>query len=86
MRERGGVRFGKPVAAKALDLLDDALRVELEVSAAGKASLTFAQRIVRLPDTVLSRAMVKIACLDKDSFRPVAIPANIREKLNHAHE
>ena len=66
--------------------LDDALRVELEVSAAGKASLTFAQRIVRRPETVLSRALVKIACLDRDSFRPVAIPANIREKLNNADE
>ena len=66
--------------------LDDALVVEARIEATSKASLTFAQRIVRAPDTVLSRATVKIACLDKDRFRPTAIPAQIREKLNHAHQ
>ena len=55
-------------------------------SGISKASLTFVQRIVRAPDTVLSRATVKVACLDSDRFRPTAIPANIREKLKHAHE
>ena len=66
--------------------LDDELMVELEVAAAGRASLTFAQRIVRLPQTELCRALVKIACLDSDSFRPSPIPTDIREKLNHAHK
>jgi acyl-CoA thioester hydrolase len=66
--------------------LDDELVVELEIGSASKASLTFVQRIVRAPDTVLSRATVKVACLDSDRFRPTAIPANIREKLKHAHE
>ena len=47
--------------------LDDALRFELEVKAAGKASLTFAQRIVCLPETLLSRAMVKIAGQEHES-------------------
>ena len=66
--------------------LDDELVVELEIASASKASLTFAQRIVRAPDTVLSRATVKVACLDRDRFRPTAIPANIREKLKNAHK
>jgi len=66
--------------------LDDELVVELEIGSATKASLTFVQRIVRAPDTVLSRATVKVACLDSDRFRPTAIPANIREKLKNAHE
>ena len=66
--------------------LDDELVVELEIGSASKASLTFVQRIVRVPDTVLSRATVKVACLDGDRFRPTAIPANIREKLKNAHE
>lgn len=65
---------------------DDALVVELRVENASKASLTFAQRILRAPDTELSRATVKVACLDKDRFRPTAIPANIREKLKNAYE
>ena len=66
--------------------LDDALVVEAEIEAASKVSLTFAQRIVRAPDTVLVRATVKVACLDRDRFRPTAIPTPIREKLNNAHE
>ena len=65
---------------------DDALMVQLGIEVANRASLTFAQRIVRAPDTVLSRATVKVACLDKDSFRPTAIPALIREKLKNANE
>jgi acyl-CoA thioester hydrolase len=64
--------------------LDDTLRVEVEIERIARASLTFAQRIVRVPDTVLSRATVKVACLDQQSFRPVAIPDPIREMLKHA--
>ncbi|MGB5450602.1 MAG: tol-pal system-associated acyl-CoA thioesterase [Sedimenticolaceae bacterium] len=63
---------------------DDALLVELEIEEIGRASLTFGQRIVRTPDTVLSRATVKVACLEKQRFRPVAIPDNIRETLKNA--
>jgi acyl-CoA thioester hydrolase len=66
--------------------LDDALVVEAEIAAASKVSLTFVQRIVRAPDTVLVRATVKVACLDADRFRPTAIPTPIREKLKNAHE
>ena len=65
---------------------DEELVVELEIEAASKVSLTFAQRIVRAPDAVLSRAAVKVACLDQDSFRPIAIPAQIREKLKNANQ
>jgi acyl-CoA thioester hydrolase len=64
--------------------LDDTLRVEVEIERIARASLTFAQRIVRVPDTALSRATVKVACLDHLSFRPVAIPDPIREMLKHA--
>lgn len=66
--------------------LDDALSVQAEIAAAGRASLTFAQRIVRPPGTELIRATVKVACLDREKFRPAAIPPLIREKLIHAHE
>ena len=66
--------------------LDDLLVVQAEIAAAGKASLTFAQRIVRPPDTALIRATVKVACIDRERFRPTAIPAFIREKIEHAHQ
>lgn len=64
---------------------DDALRVSSEIAAFSRVSITFAQRLLR-GETVLSRANVKVACLDKDSFRPVAIPANIVEKMQHAQQ
>lgn len=60
---------------------DDALQVEVEIEAVSKVSITFRQRLVRGPDTVLSQATVKVVCLDKDKFRPVAIPSAIHEKL-----
>jgi len=64
--------------------LDDTLTVEAAIDAVSKASLTFRQRILRAPDDVLSAATVKVVCLYKDSFRPTAIPALIREKLHDA--
>ena len=63
---------------------DDELRIEAAVEQMSKVSLTFAQRIVREPDTVLCTASVKVVCLDQQKFRPTAIPDFIREKLQHA--
>ena len=63
---------------------DDALAVEAAIDEVGKVSLTFRQRILRPPDTVLSKATVKVVCLDKDRFRPTAIPTDIRERLQDA--
>ena len=64
---------------------DDALLVETGIAAQSKVSITFSQRLVR-DGRELSRATVKVVCLDKDSFKPVAIPANIIEKLNDAQQ
>jgi len=64
--------------------LDDALTVEAVIDALGKVSMTFRQRILRPPNDVLSRATVKVVCLDKERFRPTAIPAAILEKLHDA--
>lgn len=62
-------------------LLDDALQVEAEVIDLRRASMTFRQRL-RRDDDVLSSATVKIVCLDSESFRPVAIPVSIRERID----
>jgi acyl-CoA thioester hydrolase len=64
---------------------DDDLTVEVEIAALSKVSITFEQRL-RRDDSVLSRAAVKVVCLNRDSFRPVAIPANIAEKMRHAQQ
>ncbi|MCB1787217.1 MAG: tol-pal system-associated acyl-CoA thioesterase [Chromatiaceae bacterium] len=63
---------------------DDALVVEAAIAELGRASFTFRQRIVRAPDTLLSTATVTVVCLDKDRFRPTAIPTDIHEKISHA--
>ncbi len=63
---------------------DDELRIEAAVEQVSKVSLTFAQRIVREPDTVLCTASVKVVCLDQQKFRPAAIPDNIRELIENA--
>ncbi len=63
---------------------DDELVVEARIDSVSKVSMTFAQRIVREPDTVLSEASVKVVCLDKERFRPVPIPEPIREKIKNA--
>ena len=64
--------------------LDDELRVEARIGAVGRASLDFHQRILRPPDALISEATVKIVCLDGHSFKPTAIPGNIREKIQYA--
>ena len=64
---------------------DDALVVQVEIAALSKVSITFHQRLLRTPDQVLSEAKVKVVCLDKEKFRPVAIPADIRESID-AHQ
>ncbi len=60
---------------------DDALTVEAAVETVGKVALTFRQAITRAPDSLLSRALVQVVCLDRSRFRPTAIPAEIREMM-----
>lgn len=62
--------------------LDDALEVQLEIVHVGRASLRFAQRIIRRPgEELLSTAAVKIAIVDMQRFRPCAVPENILEAI-----
>ena len=62
-------------------VLDDALQVEAAISDLRRASMTFAQRLLR-GDEVLSKATVKIVCLDSDGLRPVPIPQILRERID----
>lgn len=64
--------FAKPAR------LDDLLSVTADISHAGKASLTFDQRIFRENDAKeLCAAKVKIACIDAETFRPSAMPSDV---------
>ena len=57
-------------------LLDDELRVTVEVKERRAASILFAQTISRADDTPLLRAQVRVACVDVRRMQPVRIPAD----------
>ena len=61
--------------------LDDELVVEAVIADVGRASLGFRQRLLR-GDEVLCTAAVKVVCLHSETFRPVAIPAAVRERID----
>jgi acyl-CoA thioester hydrolase len=64
---------------------NDALEVTASVSDARRASLTFAQDVRRRgEDPVLCHGLVRIACVDAISFKPVSIPEIIRSELVNA--
>jgi len=71
------LEYVKP--AKFNDLLD----VSVAISKTGKASLTFDQAISQAEGQkqLLCDGKVKIACLNCETFRPQAIPENIRREL-----
>lgn len=46
----------------------------------GKASITVAQEVKR-DDQVLCKAVIKIACLTADDFKPTVMPAEIYNKI-----
>lgn len=66
--------------------LDDGLVVEAAIGALSRVSLTFEQCIRRGPGELLVQARVQVVCLDSRRFRPSAIPADILEKLQDAHQ
>ena len=65
-------------------LLDDALQVDTRIDSLGRASLTFAQTILR-DGTPLFAGRFVIACLDLNRKRPAALPAALRDQLEKLH-
>jgi acyl-CoA thioester hydrolase len=64
--------------------LDDMLRVQVDSVTAGRASMSFAQSILRQTadgGELLLTAQVKAACLSASRFRPAAIPEHVRRLL-----
>ena len=62
------------------------LAVSAAVVEAGRASIVFEQEVCLTTDKgergeVLCRGQVKIACLDAASFKPCAIPENVRREI-----
>ncbi len=85
LREREDVVFA--VRGMRLDFLaparlDDVLEVEARLAHVGRASVTFAQRIVRPRDArVLLEAEVRVACLAASTFRPRALPDELQAQF-----
>ncbi|MDH0866695.1 tol-pal system-associated acyl-CoA thioesterase [Mitsuaria sp. GD03876] len=60
--------------------LDDWLRVSVEPSEIGRASLTFDQQVFR-GDQLLTQGRIRIGCVDALSLKPARIPARILAAL-----
>ncbi len=61
-------------------LLNDSLTVTARVARAGRARLVFEQAVSR-EEEVLASAELALACVSAKTYRPVAVPEAIREKL-----
>lgn len=84
LRDEQGLIFA--VRSVAIDYLKPArFNDELEITASlvglGRASLELDQE-VRRGDELLSRARVKVVCLDAQRFRPAAMPAALQRELD----
>ena len=66
------------VAAK----LDDFLTVKTEVAEIKGATILFEQRLMR-ETVMLSKATVKVACVDLGKMKPVALPKEVKAAFNH---
>jgi acyl-CoA thioester hydrolase len=60
--------------------LNEQLVVTATIARCGGVRLDFEQRVLR-GDEVLVAAKVKAACVDPQSYKPVPLPACLREKL-----
>ena len=63
-------------------MLDDELDVSVYSVSAGRTRLEFSQEMTRRSDgRILSRAQVRAACLDADSFKPARMPDWIKQEV-----
>lgn len=63
---------------------NDQLTVGANLVTLKAASLVCEQTILR-DDVALTRAMVKLVCVDADTLSPCAIPKSIKEAINREH-
>ena len=64
--------------------LDDQLLVKTSIHELKKASLTFCQEIVNPEGKILCKAMVKVACINSQKMRPMAMPQSIVMELTQS--
>lgn len=61
--------------------LDEALDVHTELALLRRASLVFEQRLQRASGALLAFARVRVGCVDRREFRPLALPEALRAAL-----
>lgn len=59
---------------------NEEIMISTEVIKKGKASITVEQ-VVKREEDVLCKAIIKIACLDAQNFKPVVMPENLYKKI-----
>ena len=59
---------------------DDLLTVTAAIAERSRATLTFAQQVLRGTELVVE-ARVRVACVDTVSFKPIALPADVADAL-----
>ena len=60
---------------------DELIRVETQVSSIGKSSIEFSSQLYNENDTLLLEGKVKLVCLNADTFKPISIPADLRNLM-----
>jgi acyl-CoA thioester hydrolase len=60
--------------------LDDLLSVETSVTRLGRASIHFAQRVLREGE-LLAEGSIQVGCVDASSLRPAELPKDLRATL-----
>ena len=60
--------------------LDDMLEISVEPRKLAHVYIQFVQE-ARCGTRVLARAEVKVACLDRSNFKPVAMPQSLRDSI-----
>ncbi len=61
---------------------DELIRVETEVSSIGKSSIEFSSQLYNESDALVLEGKIKLVCLNADTFKPISIPANLRNLMS----
>ncbi len=64
---------------------NEEITVTADIASIKRASLVFDQKIIKPPkhDLALCQAMVRIACLDAESYRPKSLPTEFFDYINN---
>jgi len=83
LNEHGVIFVVRSVAIEYLKsaVFDDLLKVTVRVMHVGRSQMVFQQTVER--EAVLTRAEVKIVCVNGESFKPVKIPDAIRQRIGN---